>query len=207
LIDGGIALFLFIHVYYPGCRYVTPACLFWSSTAINSKLYPPCEKIGRMSNPVTYVIGERVLCYHGPLIYEAKVKAPPVLNLIEPFNQPPEQILKIDNATEANPHPKTGCTGAHYLVHYKGWKQSWDEWILPSRLLKWNETNLTIQKNLVAQTKQAGPGAGGSNKSAGASSGGMGTGGRGAARKEGRKRGREEVSILLPIPNLFTISV
>ncbi|CAE6470104.1 unnamed protein product [Rhizoctonia solani] len=101
-------------------------------------------------------------------------------------------ILKIDNATEANPHPKTGCTGTHYLVHYKGWKQSWDEWILPSRLLKWNETNLTIQKNLVSQTKQAGPGAGASSKSAGISSGGMGTGGRGIARKEGRKRGREE---------------
>lgn len=28
-----------------------------------------------MSNPPTFVIGERVLCYHGPLIYEAKVRA------------------------------------------------------------------------------------------------------------------------------------
>ncbi|KAH7334005.1 MRG-domain-containing protein [Rhizoctonia solani] len=127
-----------------------------------------------MNNPVTFGVGERVLCYHGPLIYEAK-------------------ILKTETATEANPHPKTGCTGIHYLVHYKGWKQSWDEWVLPQRLLKWNEANLTIQKNLVSQTKQAGPGAGGSNKAAGASSGGgMGTGGRGAGRKEGRKRGREE---------------
>ncbi|KAF8734423.1 MRG protein, partial [Rhizoctonia solani] len=103
-----------------------------------------------------------------------------------------QTILKIDNAPEGNPHPKTGCTGTHYLVHYKGWKQSWDEWVLPSRLLKWNDTNLTIQKNLVSQTKQAGPGAGGSSKAIGASSGGMAAGGRGAARKEGRKRGREE---------------
>ncbi|CAE6389024.1 Chromatin modification-related protein EAF3 [Rhizoctonia solani AG-1 IB] len=149
---------------------------------------PVNEAVAPGEEPIVAAVVDnrsRVPCYRW-------VKAPPVLNLIEPFNQPPEQILKIDNATEANPHPKTGCTGAHYLVHYKGWKQSWDEWILPSRLLKWNETNLTIQKNLVAQTKQAGPGAGGSNKSAGASSGGMGTGGRGAARKEGRKRGREE---------------
>ncbi|KAL5638912.1 hypothetical protein ACGC1H_003318 [Rhizoctonia solani] len=127
-----------------------------------------------MNNPVTFAVGERVLCYHGPLIYEAK-------------------ILKSETATEGNPHPKTGCTGVHYLVHYKGWKQSWDEWLLPSRLLKWNDANLAIQKNLVAQTKQAGPGAGGSNKVAGtSSSGGLGTGGRGVGRKEGRKRGREE---------------
>ncbi|CAE7091356.1 unnamed protein product [Rhizoctonia solani] len=127
-----------------------------------------------MNNPVTFNVGERVLCYHGPLIYEAK-------------------LLKSETATEANPHPKTGCTGVHYLVHYKGWKQTWDEWVPPPRLLKWNDANLAIQKNLISQTKQAGPGAGGSNKSTGASSGsGLGTGGRGAGRKEGRKRGREE---------------
>ncbi|KAJ1303853.1 hypothetical protein OPQ81_008273 [Rhizoctonia solani] len=66
-----------------------------------------------MNNPLTFSVGERVLCYHGPLIYEAK-------------------ILKTETATEANPHPKTGCSGPHYLVHYKGWKQSWDEkiWLL-----------------------------------------------------------------------------
>ncbi|CAE6471163.1 unnamed protein product [Rhizoctonia solani] len=123
-------------------------------------------------------------------------------------------ILKTETATEANPHPKTGCTGLHYLVHYKGWKQSWDEWVPPPRLLKWNDTNLTIQKNLVAQTKQAGPGAGASNKAAGASSGGgMGTGGRGAGRKEGRKRGREEdeaakkPEMKLEIPDILKVQL
>lgn len=48
---------------------------------------------------------ERVLCYHGPLIYEAKV-------------------LKTKTFEEPNPNPATGKVGPHYLVHYKGWKQT-----------------------------------------------------------------------------------
>ena len=47
---------------------------------------------------------ERVLCYHGPLIYEAKV-------------------LKTKNHDE-NTSP-TGVAGPRYLVHYKGWKQTY----------------------------------------------------------------------------------
>lgn len=46
---------------------------------------------------------ERVLCYHGPLIYEAKV-------------------LKVANVDETT--SITGVTGPHYFVHYKGWKQT-----------------------------------------------------------------------------------
>lgn len=82
-------------------------------------------------------------------------------------------------------------------MHYKGWKQSWDEWVLPTRLLKWNDANIAVQKTLLASSKgQTGPGAGaGGSKAAGGPSGGGSTaGGRAGARKEGRKRGREEVS-------------
>lgn len=46
---------------------------------------------------------ERVLCYHGPLVYEAKV-------------------LKMEHWDESN--TKTGAVGPHYFVHYKGWKQT-----------------------------------------------------------------------------------
>ena len=51
----------------------------------------------------TFTVGERVLCYHGPLIYEAKV-------------------LKTDTWDESN--TQTGIVGPHYYVHYKGWKQT-----------------------------------------------------------------------------------
>jgi mortality factor 4-like protein 1 len=53
--------------------------------------------------PETHAAGDKVLCYHGPLIYEAKV-------------------LKSEDAKE--PHPQTGETGMHYFVHYKGWKNT-----------------------------------------------------------------------------------
>ncbi|KAG8689249.1 Esa1p-associated factor [Ceratobasidium sp. 395] len=127
-----------------------------------------------MSNQQTFSVGERVLCYHGPLVYESK-------------------ILKVDNPT--GPHPKTGVSGTHYLVHYKGWKQSWDEWVLPERLLKWNDANLLVQKSLLAASGATAPGAGaGGSKAAGGTSGGGGgtSTGRAGTRKEGRKRGREE---------------
>ena len=54
---------------------------------------------------LTYEMNERVLCYHGPLIYEAKVLKPPVVHTEE-------------TAPPAGPGP-------YYFVHYKGWKQTY----------------------------------------------------------------------------------
>jgi hypothetical protein len=78
----------------------------------------------------------------------------------------------------------------------------WDEWVPVARLLKFNETNVALQKALSSQASQAASSSAvGSKKGAGgAGSGGVGTGtgtGRGG-RKDGRgtKRGREEVSRL-----------
>ncbi|ORZ01080.1 MRG-domain-containing protein [Syncephalastrum racemosum] len=65
---------------------------------------------------------ERVLCYHGPLLYEAKVR---------------------------NRDKKAGQKDElRYLIHYKGWKQTWDEWVPEERVLKWNESNLQKQSQL-----------------------------------------------------------
>ncbi|KAF9473209.1 MRG-domain-containing protein [Pholiota conissans] len=121
---------------------------------------------------------ERVLCYHGPLIYEAKV-------------------LKTKNHDE-NTSP-TGVAGPRYLVHYKGWKQTWDEWVPASRLLKLSEVNLALQKTLQA-TNAPGVHGGGATASkapnkaaAGASKETVST--RAGARKDGTrgtKRAREE---------------
>ena len=83
-----------------------------------------------MSSAQTFTPNERVLCYHGPLIYEAKV-------------------LKAETWDERT--TQTGVVGAHYYVHYKGWKQTWDEWVDASRLLKFNETNIALQKALQSQ--------------------------------------------------------
>ena len=51
----------------------------------------------------TYVPNERVLCFHGPLIYEAKVMK--------------ARVFEDNNVV-------VPTVGPHYLVHYKGWKQT-----------------------------------------------------------------------------------
>nr|XP_020833192.1 mortality factor 4-like protein 1 [Phascolarctos cinereus] len=63
--------------------------------------------------------GERVLCFHGPLLYEAK-------------------CLKV--ATEDKQ--------VRYLIHYSGWNKNWDEWVPESRVLKYSEANLQKQREL-----------------------------------------------------------
>ena len=50
-----------------------------------------------------FTVNERVLCYHGPLVYEAK-------------------ILKTEMWDETN--TKLAGVGPHFFVHYKGWKQT-----------------------------------------------------------------------------------
>jgi len=64
--------------------------------------------------------GEKILCFHGPLIYEAKI-----------------QMVEIQNGM-----PK-------YFIHYHGWNKNWDEWVPEARMLKFTEKNTTIQKDLV----------------------------------------------------------
>lgn len=123
---------------------------------------------------LSYSVGERVLCYHGPLIYEAKV-------------------LKAEVWDESN--TKTAAVGPHFFVHYKGWKQTWDEWVSITRLLKYDETNVALQKALTNQASAAAASSSGASKGKGTSGGTSTTGtGTGRARKDGRgtKRGREE---------------
>ena len=131
-----------------------------------------------MSSAQTFTPNERVLCYHGPLIYEAKV-------------------LKAETWDERT--TQTGVVGAHYYVHYKGWKQTWDEWVDASRLLKFNETNIALQKALQSQSQAAQAASASSSKAAKAQQAkDAAGGGRLGARKDGArgtKRGREEVSV------------
>nr|CAD7394629.1 unnamed protein product [Timema cristinae] len=63
--------------------------------------------------------GEKVLCFHGPLIYEAKC---------------------LDCALK-DEQPR-------YFIHYAGWNKNWDEWVPESRVLKYNESNVQRQKEL-----------------------------------------------------------
>jgi mortality factor 4-like protein 1 len=76
----------------------------------------------------TYAPNEPCLCYHLNLLYEARV-------------------LEVKDSAEI-PDDKFDTPGKRYKVHYKGWKSSWDEYVPANRLLKTNETNMTLMKRL-----------------------------------------------------------
>lgn len=71
------------------------------------------------SDSRVYSAGEKVLAYHGPRIYEAKVQK--------------AEIRKNE---------------WRYFVHYLGWNKNWDEWVGESRLMKHNDENVVKQRAL-----------------------------------------------------------
>ncbi|XP_065319520.1 uncharacterized protein LOC135927455 isoform X4 [Gordionus sp. m RMFG-2023] len=62
---------------------------------------------------------ELILCYHGPLLYEAKIL----------------KKFQIQNEKK-------------YYIHYSGWNKNWDEWVNEARILKLNPENILKQKEL-----------------------------------------------------------
>uniref|UniRef100_A0A8C5I3F7 Mortality factor 4-like protein 1 n=1 Tax=Gouania willdenowi TaxID=441366 RepID=A0A8C5I3F7_GOUWI len=88
-------------------------------------------------------VRERVLCFHGPLLYEAK-------------------CVKISIKEKQ----------IKYFIHYSGWNKNWDEWVPESRVLKYVDSNLAKQKELqkanqkVKKAKQKTPGPGEGTSSA-----------------------------------------
>ncbi|KAL3265380.1 hypothetical protein HHI36_009587 [Cryptolaemus montrouzieri] len=73
-----------------------------------------------MPPKLKFTEGERVLCFHGPLIYEAKCL---------------KSTITKDKQIK-------------YFIHYAGWNKNWDEWVPESRVLKYNEANVSRQKEV-----------------------------------------------------------
>ncbi|KAK9949040.1 hypothetical protein M0R45_004586 [Rubus argutus] len=71
------------------------------------------------SNSSLYSDGEKILAYHGPRIYEAKVQK--------------AEMRKNE---------------WRYFVHYLGWNKNWDEWVGVDRILKYTEENILKQQAL-----------------------------------------------------------
>ena len=65
--------------------------------------------------------GEKLLCYHGPLLYEAKCVK-----------------IKADDSSNYK-----------YFVHYQGWNKNWDEWVNDTRILKIVTENLELKEKLL----------------------------------------------------------
>ncbi|RKP02219.1 hypothetical protein CXG81DRAFT_11056 [Caulochytrium protostelioides] len=128
---------------------------------------------------------ERVLCFHGPLLYEAKVL---------------DADLNEDLKTSDVPGPQ-------FFVHYKGWKQKWDEWVPLDRVLKWNDANLKRQADLrdgVARNGDHGgaTAAGGAGPSTSGGGGYSASGGLSGSRKRARDSTLEREEAFLQRPEI-----
>ncbi|XP_050436321.1 mortality factor 4-like protein 1 [Adelges cooleyi] len=70
-----------------------------------------------------FVESDSLLCYHGPMLYEAK-------------------CLKRRKSTDGK---------AQYFIHYKGWNSKWEEWVDDDRVLAVNTVNMNKMASLKAQ--------------------------------------------------------
>lgn len=76
--------------------------------------------------PASFNKDERVLCFHHDILYEAK-------------------ILDV-KPTEDN-------LSWQYKIHYKGWKKTWDDWVLQDRVRKFTDENKEFAAQLHDQMK------------------------------------------------------
>lgn len=83
----------------------------------------------------------KCLAYHGPLLYEAKV-----LKIYDPKTK--KIISKDGEKTAGSLIPQSLQQVQGYLIHYKGWKSSWDEWVGKERVLELTPENIHLQKKL-----------------------------------------------------------
>ncbi|KAK2748857.1 Esa1p-associated factor [Onygenales sp. PD_40] len=72
----------------------------------------------------TYHKDEKVFCFHHEILYEAKIL----------------EVRLTDPEDRKSPH--------EYRVHYKGWKNTWDDWVLQDRLRKATDDNKELAATL-----------------------------------------------------------
>lgn len=72
-----------------------------------------------------YSKDEKVLCFHHEMLYEAK-------------------ILEVQQAEDST---------YQYKIHYKGWKNTWDDWVPQDRIRKFNDENRELASQLIQQAR------------------------------------------------------
>ncbi|PYH80914.1 chromatin modification-related protein eaf3 [Aspergillus uvarum CBS 121591] len=80
---------------------------------------------------MNYQKDERVLCFHHEILYEAKIL----------------DLRHIDPDDRKSPY--------EYLVHYKGWKNTWDDWVPQDRLRKFTDENRELATTLRREAEAA----------------------------------------------------
>ncbi|KAF7558791.1 hypothetical protein G7046_g5378 [Stylonectria norvegica] len=77
--------------------------------------------------PSPFSKDEKVLCFHMDMLYEAKIMD------VQPKEKPAE--------------------GYRYKIHYKGWKNTWDDWVLVDRIRPFDDEHKELAAQLQAQVK------------------------------------------------------
>lgn len=94
--------------------------------------------------------GDKVLAYHGPLVYEARVLK---------FHEYGKQFVEIcedkTEPIELNKIPGFLQEVDAYFLHYKGWSSKWDEWVSNERIMEFNDDNLGLSRELRNARKKA----------------------------------------------------
>jgi hypothetical protein len=83
----------------------------------------------RQQPPPPFAKDEKVLCFHMDMLYEAKIMD------VQPAEKPNE--------------------GYRYKVHYKGWKNTWDDWVLVDRIRPFDDEHKELAAQLHAQLKNS----------------------------------------------------
>lgn len=96
-----------------------------------------------MAEKHKFAPGTRVLAYHGPLVYEAKVVKyhEEGLDFVEVEEEKNEPLSK-------NKIPGFLLDRNAYFLHYKGWNPKWDEWVSSERIIEYNNDNLGLSREL-----------------------------------------------------------
>lgn len=72
-----------------------------------------------------YAKDEKVLCFHHEMLYEAKIL----------------EVQQLDDGQSL------------YRIHYKGWKNTWDDWVPQDRIRKLNDENRELALQLIQLAK------------------------------------------------------
>ncbi|KAI5310475.1 Esa1p-associated factor [Ascosphaera atra] len=83
------------------------------------------------ANHPLYHKDEKVFCFHHEILYEAKI--------LDVRHQDPDD--------KKSPH--------EFLVHYKGWKNTWDDWVTQDRLRKLTDENRELAMTLRREVEAA----------------------------------------------------
>ncbi|VEU22992.1 DEKNAAC104085 [Brettanomyces naardenensis] len=100
-------------------------------------------------------LGDLVLVYQGPLLYDSKIIKIyyPTTGKVKYRNE------KLRETVEGEPDskfPQAYKTSKLYFIHYQGWNNKWNEWVLEDRVLERTTENLLLQKNLKLTRAQRG---------------------------------------------------